>query len=321
MWGIAIISLHAFVAQAHSKELALNHTAKMQELILNRTADMQDITDMLANKLVDNLLDKLVSLAPGPMPQASTLTIPGRSTPSSLFTSWAARTALAPHARYAVVPNAVMDKKSSKQALPFYISAVPPFVYPGVRPEEAKTPLKDWPTKYRNLLKQGLKPVTPQEAVKMMQTPFFPAKLVDVRLESQFAAGHPQGALSVPLFRMVQGNSAFAWSKRVTSYSLGVQPTERNPDFQAEALKQLNRNQPIIIVCDRGGTVEKLADDAQAKNLKRYTASLKAADELYEAGFKKLFFLEGGIREWDRDGLPVEGNGVNPIASAFGLRL
>lgn len=285
MWSIArtAIFLHALVARTRGTDLVLNHTIKGQ-----------DFTDTLANKLVDKLVDKL--LAPSvAIPHASRPTIPGRTLPSSL---WAARTALAPRNRLPIVPNAAMDKAFS-----------------GVQPE-AINPVKQWPANYRSLLKRGLKPVTPQEALKMMQSPFFPAKLVDIRLESQFVVGHSQGAINVPLFRLIQGNSVYDVSKRLLSYSLAIAPTERNPDFQAEALKQLNRNQPIIIACDRGGIVENIVEDKKANEPKRYTSSLKAAYELYEAGFKKLFILDGGLNEWDREGFPLEGEGTNPILSA-----
>lgn len=146
----------------------------------------------------------------------------------------------------------------------------------------------------------------------MTQATFFPAKLVDVRLAGTFDTGHAPGSTNVPLFRLIQGNSVLDQTRRITAYSIGVQPTERNPEFQAEALKQLNRNQPIIIACGRGGTVENVVEDKKAREPSRYTASLRAAFELYNAGFNKIFILKGGLSEWVREGFPVEGEGANP---------
>jgi rhodanese-related sulfurtransferase len=312
MRSIFIIILHALVMQIHAKELVLNHSADVKELVLNHAAGVQDFTDTFVNKLVDKLVDKLLAniVQTAAVPQASRPRIPGRTLPSSFTSPRAAGPALAPHVRYSVVPNAATNQQSSKQA---------PFAFPGdtVRPEEAKAKasIRDWAKKYRSLLKRGLKPKTPQEAFKMMQTPFFPAKLVDVRREGQFTTGHPKGAINVPLLQVVQGNSAFDWTKRLISYSTGVQPTERNPEFQAEAFKQLERNQPIIIVCNRGGTMENLVDDKKATEPKRYTASLKAASELYDAGFNNLFFLEGGFNKWEREGFPVEGDDPGILSS------
>jgi rhodanese-related sulfurtransferase len=192
-----------------------------------------------------------------------------------------------------------MDKESSKQSTLFF---------PNIKDKR-----REWPSKYRSLFKRGLKPVTPQEALKMMQSPWFPAKLVDIRTEGQFTKAHAQGAINVPLLQLVQGNGVLDWSKRFVSYSVGVQPTEGNPEFQAQAFEQLKRNQPIIVVCDRGGKLENIVDDNQASEALRYTSSLKAASELYDAGFKNLFFLEGGFREWELEGLPVEGDmGLSP---------
>eukprot|EP00746_Dinoflagellata_sp_MGD_P117745 gnl/MRDRNA2_/MRDRNA2_53670_c0_seq1.p1 gnl/MRDRNA2_/MRDRNA2_53670_c0~~gnl/MRDRNA2_/MRDRNA2_53670_c0_seq1.p1 ORF type:complete len:335 (-),score=50.01 gnl/MRDRNA2_/MRDRNA2_53670_c0_seq1:210-1214(-) len=308
MWSITILILHSFVVRIHAKDLVSNHKADVKGLALsNHTADVQEkFKDEFANKIVDKLVNKLFANMVA-VPQASR---PAMLMPSSFTSPRAARTALAPRVRDSVMPHAILSKGGSKE---------PAFLSPGAKPEVAQAPVREWASKYRSLLKRGLKPVTPQEALNMMQRPFFPAMLVDVRMEGKFAAGHPQGALNVPLFQVIQGNSPFVWTKRVISYSTGVQPTEQNPEFSAEALKQLKSNQPIIIVCDRGGTLETLVDDKKATEPKRYTASLKAASELYDAGFKNLFFLEGGLSEWDREGLPVEGSGSSlPDLSSIG---
>lgn len=288
---LTIIILHAFFVRIDAKELVLNHAA-----------DANDFSDALVNKLVDKLVDKLVAI-----PQASRLATHGRILPSAFTSPLKVRTALAPHNPNAVIPNAVMDKVGSKQSLSYDDQA-----------REAKEGFADWPAKYRSLLKRGLKPVTPEEALKMTKAPLFPAKLIDVRLASVFDAGHAEGSTSLPLFRIVQGNSLYDQSKRITAYSLGIQPTERNPEFQAEALKQLNFNQPIIIACDRGGTLENLVDEKKAREATYYTASLRAASDLYDAGFKKLFFLKGGLNDWDSQGFPTEGEGADPMSALFG---
>jgi rhodanese-related sulfurtransferase len=276
MWIIAVITLHAVVG-IHAKELVLNHTA-----------NVQDVTDAIANKLVDRLVDKLLAnmVQIGRVPQASRPAMRGHTLPSSF-----ASPAFAPHVRRTVVPNAEMIAEG--------------------RPKVAKTQTsmgREWAANYRKLFKRGLKPLTPQEALKMTEARFFPAKLVDIRLESQFVTGHAKGAINLPLLQVVQGNSAFDWTKKLISYSVGVQPTESNPEFQAKAFEELKRNQPIIIVCDRGGTVENIVEDKKATEPKRYTASLKAASALYDAGFSNLFFLEGGLNQWEREGFPVEGD-------------
>lgn len=41
-------------------------------------------------------------------------------------------------------------------------------------------------------------------------------------------------------------------------------------------------------------------------------ASPTAARKLEEAGFKHVYDFEGGIAEWNRAGLPLEGKRVNP---------
>lgn len=277
MRSVAILILHAFVVRIHARELELNPT-------------VQEFTDMSVNKLVDTMVDNLHGRRLAAVPQASRPTILGRTRPSGFLAPWAASKTRPLHLRGGVVPNAVMAKESSKQPL----LSLP------------ENNMADWPMKYRSLSKRGLKSVTAQEALKMTKSPFFPAKLVDVRLDGQFVNGHPQGAINLPLRQIVQGNSIVDLSKKFIGYSSGVQPTESNPQFQADALKQLNKNQPIIIVDDRGGTVENIEKDKDAMMPLRYTASLKAASALYDLGFKNIRFLEGGINSWFGEGLPTE---------------
>merc|ERR1712139_553877 len=65
-----------------------------------------------------------------------------------------------------------------------------------------------------------------------------------------------EGAVSVPLFRKVAGDSMFDNVKRLGMGMMAMEARERNPDFAAMALERLPRNTPIIVACDRGGSLE-----------------------------------------------------------------
>ncbi|MEO6603495.1 MAG: rhodanese-like domain-containing protein [Polyangiaceae bacterium] len=122
-----------------------------------------------------------------------------------------------------------------------------------------------------------VKPVTPQEAAALMGQGYV---YVDVRSEPEFEAGHPEGALNVPL---------------LNAGPVGLVP---NPEFQAVMEAAFGKDEPLIIGCKAGGR------------------SKKASDLLAHAGFSKLSDQIAGfdagkdafgraIPGWSRSALPV----------------
>lgn len=193
---------------------------------------------------------------------------------------------------------------------------------------------RDWPTAYQSLLDKGLRTISPDVALRMMETK--QALLVDVRPADStweklplgpfrsgttvtYMSGSAKDAINVPLFRQIQGNSMFDILKKMNAYMFLVEPTERNPEFNDLANK-LPKDKVIILACNRGGSLEKGLSKAQVNNPKRYSSSLKAAYELYQLGFKNLYILDGGIREWELQGYPmdieVEEEGYPPLSPA-----
>jgi len=67
-------------------------------------------------------------------------------------------------------------------------------------------------------------------------------------------------------------------------YNAGHLPNAQNIDFNSptfeQDIKQLDKNKPIILYCQKGGR------------------SAKCADKMHEAGFKKIFDLKGGFSKW-----------------------
>ena len=107
------------------------------------------------------------------------------------------------------------------------------------------------------------------------------AVYLDVRTEQEFAAGHPEGALNIPiLFRGPGGPSP-------------------NPDFLAVVEKVLPKSKTILCGCQTGGR------------------SQMAAEALAGAGYRLVSNVEGGyggkrdqtgraiIPGWRESGLPV----------------
>jgi len=122
-----------------------------------------------------------------------------------------------------------------------------------------------------------IKPVTPEEAAELMSQGHV---YVDVRSEPEFEAGHPEGALNVPL---------------LNAGPVGLVP---NPEFLSVMESAFGKDEPLVIGCKAGGR------------------SKKASELLAQAGFSKLSDQVAGfdagkdafgraLPGWSRTALPV----------------
>ena len=122
-----------------------------------------------------------------------------------------------------------------------------------------------------------IKSVTPEEAAELMSQGHV---YVDVRSEPEFEAGHPEGALNVPL---------------LNAGPVGLVP---NPEFQTVMEAAFGKDEPLIIGCKAGGR------------------SKRASELLAQAGFSKLSDQVAGFDAgkdafgratpgWSRTALPV----------------
>lgn len=122
--------------------------------------------------------------------------------------------------------------------------------------------------------------VNPQQAHDLMkQDQEF--VYVDVRSEQEFAAGHPEGAINLPIAFMSGGGMA------------------ANPDFVRVATAKLKKDAKLLVGCKMGGR------------------SMRACEVLSGAGFTNLVNVDGGFSGrgdgpdaptrggWSGAGLPV----------------
>lgn len=132
-----------------------------------------------------------------------------------------------------------------------------------------------------------IKQVTPEEAAELLREGHL---YVDVRSEPEFEAGHPEGALNVPL---------------LTAGPVGLVP---NPEFLSVMQGAFGKDEPLVIGCKAGGR------------------SKKASEVLAQAGFSRLSDqiagFDGGkdafgrsIPGWNRTALP-SGHG-KPSGQAY----
>ena len=120
-----------------------------------------------------------------------------------------------------------------------------------------------------------IKPVTPEEAAELMSQGHV---YVDVRSEPEFEAGHPGGALNVPL---------------LDAGPVGLVP---NPDFLAVMEKAFGKDEALVIGCKAGGR------------------SKRAAELLAKAGFSRLSDQVAGFDAGkDAFGRPVPGWGKTAL--------
>ncbi len=101
---------------------------------------------------------------------------------------------------------------------------------------------------------------------------------VDVRSVPEFTAGHPAGAINIPILHMIQGQMA------------------PNPDFKQVVQKILPKDKKLIVGCKSGGR------------------SQSACQLLQQLGYTDLSNVAGGFGEWQGSGLPVSqenGDGVS----------
>jgi rhodanese-related sulfurtransferase len=129
----------------------------------------------------------------------------------------------------------------------------------------------------------AIKAVTPEEAAQLQRQGHV---YVDVRSEPEFEAGHPEGALNVPLLE---------------AGPVGLVP---NPEFLSVVANAFGKDEPLVLGCKAGGR------------------SRKAAELLVQAGFTQIYDqsagFEGGkdafgraLPGWNRTALPI-GTGKPP---------
>ena len=132
-----------------------------------------------------------------------------------------------------------------------------------------------------------IKAVSPQEAAELLEQGHV---YVDVRSEPEFEAGHPEGALNVPL---------------LNAGPVGLVP---NPEFLTVMEQAFGKDEPLVIGCKAGGR------------------SKRAVEMLAKAGFSQLADQVAGfdagkdafgraLPGWGRTELPV-GTG-KPAGQAY----
>ena len=121
------------------------------------------------------------------------------------------------------------------------------------------------------------------------------AKIVDVRPETEYEAGHIEGSVNVSLYQPITG-----WEPRQVLRKAGYaffgifNGTEANENFESEMKEAAGFDDEIVVVCNTGGSLENSVNFEFGKQ----SRSLMAAYEMLNFGYKKLRFLDGGYNQW-----------------------
>lgn len=115
-------------------------------------------------------------------------------------------------------------------------------------------------------------PITQLSVTDARQEQVAGATLVDVRSTDEFSAGHPAGAISIPLLDADEDTGQ-------------MMP---NPDFVRVMKATFPPGTALLLSCRTGGR------------------SARAAQILEAFGFTQLTNVEGGYEAWQPSGLPTE---------------
>src|SRR3954469_20973504 len=132
-----------------------------------------------------------------------------------------------------------------------------------------------------------IKAVTPEEAAELQKQGHL---YVDVRSEPEFEAGHPEGALNVPL---------------LNAGPVGLVP---NPEFLAVMTGAFGKDEPLVIGCKAGGRSKRASGMLAQAGVSRLSDQVAGFD-----GGKDAFGR--AIPGWSRSALPV-GQG-KPAGQAY----
>ncbi|XP_044486139.1 rhodanese-like domain-containing protein 11, chloroplastic isoform X1 [Mangifera indica] len=148
---------------------------------------------------------------------------------------------------------------------------------------------KRWDT----MLREGkVKVLTPREAGYAIQ--LSNKTLLDVRPSCEREKAWVKGSTWIPIFDVDNGFDAGTLSKKITTFAMGGwwsgAPTlSYNKQFLSKVEEKLPKDTDVIVACQKG------------------LRSLAACELLYDAGYRNLFWVQGGLETAEEEELTREG--------------
>lgn len=165
---------------------------------------------------------------------------------------------------------------------------------------------KRWETLIRE---QKVKVLTPKEAGYAIQ--LSNKSLLDVRPSSEFSKAKVKGSAWVPIFDVDNAADIGTFSRKITNFVMGGwwsgSPTlSYDNNFISKVKAMFPTDIDLIVICQKG------------------LRSLAACEQLYNAGYRNLFWVQGGLEAADEEDFQREGPqpfklaGIGGVSEFFG---
>ncbi|CAL5203261.1 unnamed protein product [Lathyrus oleraceus] len=143
------------------------------------------------------------------------------------------------------------------------------------------------------LREEKIKVLTPREAGYAVQLSNKP--LLDVRPSNEHNKAWVKGSTWIPIFDVDNGLDIGTIPRKVTNFAMGGwwsgMPTlSFDNSFLPKVMEKFPKDAELIVACQKG------------------LRSLAACEQLYNAGYKNLFWVQGGFEAAEEEDLVVEGS-------------
>ncbi|KAI3763183.1 hypothetical protein L1987_53635 [Smallanthus sonchifolius] len=155
------------------------------------------------------------------------------------------------------------------------------------------------------LIREGkVNVLTPKEAGYAIQ--LFGKTLLDVRPSTEHEKAWVKGSTWIPIFDVDTQLDAGTLSRKVTSYMMGgwwsgVPTLSFDNQFISKVIEKFQNDTDLIVACQKG------------------LRSLVACELLYNAGYRNLFWVQGGLEAAEEEDLEREGSQPFKLAGIGGL--
>ncbi|OVA20566.1 Rhodanese-like domain [Macleaya cordata] len=178
---------------------------------------------------------------------------------------------------------------------------------PAKQMKEMNAARKRWEALIRE---EKVKVLTPREAGYAIQLSY--KTLLDVRPSTEHKKAWVKGSTWIPIFDVDDKLDAGTVSKKITDFMMGgwwsgIPTLSYDNQFISKVEKKFPKDTDLIVACQKG-----------------LSRSLAACEQLYAAGYRNLFWVQGGLEaaeeeDLDRDGpQPFKFAGIGGVSEFLG---
>ncbi|KAH0449572.1 hypothetical protein IEQ34_020264 [Dendrobium chrysotoxum] len=160
---------------------------------------------------------------------------------------------------------------------------------------------KRWETLVRE---QKVKVLTPKEAGYAIQLSY--KTLLDVRPSNEHNKARVKGSTWIPIFDVDNTFDVGSFSRKITNYVMGgwwsgSRTLTYDKSFISKVEEKIPKDSDLIVVCQKG------------------LRSLAACEQLYNAGYRNLFWVQGGLDAAEEEDFQREGPQSFKLAGIGGV--